>query len=109
MFVHLVLDPPESGEDAGVAEHDHEVGKAGHKGPVEVGEYLAPVVIDYCAGSLIIQHVNTQCSILHSPVFSMYPSSPQIPRAGNIMRNSGIRHPNKVRTMVRGFFNLCKL
>ena len=36
----------------------------------------------------------------------MYPSSPQIPTAGSSMRTNGIKHPNKVRTIVRGIFNL---
>ena len=54
MSVHLVLDPPEGGEDAGVAEHDHQVGQAGYKGPVEVGECPPSIVINYRAGPLII-------------------------------------------------------
>ena len=112
MIVHLVLDPPEGDEDAGVAEHDHQVGQAGHKGPVEVGECLSPIVIYYRAGPLIILLCRMRCLIIlhllfiRIPVFSMYPSSPQIPTAGSSMRTNGIKHPNKVRTIVRGIFNL---
>ena len=50
MFVHPVLDPPEGAEDAGVAEHDHQVGQARHQGPVQVGESPPTVVINYRAG-----------------------------------------------------------
>ena len=50
MLVHPVLDPPEGAEDAGVAEHDHQVGQARHQGPVQVGESPPTVVIYYRAG-----------------------------------------------------------
>ena len=70
VLVHPVLDPPKVEEDAGVAEHDHQVGQGRHQGPVHVGECPPTIVINYRTGPSICEFTCFRDSTA-IPVFSM--------------------------------------